>query len=209
MNSRILLAAASAAMFAVPAFAADSATGTIGLNASVPDTCYISSMGANSLATGGAFTAPGAGGATVSATLDLGTTAIADATTAVGTSATYIINVEAYCNYASHNVSLQSLNGGLIGPDSASVPSVGDFERRINYTADFAGWDGSTATSLTTDGVVSSAAADVDSATQAYGVAVNTVGSAATLTITTADGTDPLIAGAYADTLTLQFGAAL
>jgi hypothetical protein len=117
-----------------------------------------------------------------------------DYTTGADVDTTQILRVFAVvCNKAT-NISLTSINGGLIGPTAAT-----GFEHIINYTAELSGFVTLAAGSTATTGTASVGANEsLGSTTRA------TPGAASvTMTITPLANTDPLAAGSYADTLRL------
>lgn len=204
MIKSVLTAAIALTAIAGAAQAEDTVNGTLNLNATVPNTCYINSVRSSNLADNATFSGGGAG-AESTATLTLsGQTVNADTAIAVGKS--YRLAVTAYCNWAGHGVGLRSQNGGLTRATAATVE--GDFEQRIPYTATLAGWGTTNLSALNATGDrASQGAVERKVNSGALNRAVRT--STATLTIDTLAGVNPLVEGAYSDVLTLRLGSAL
>jgi hypothetical protein len=205
MKKLLMLAAAAAAILPMTAQAAESAEGAIALNANASNTCAIRGITAGSgtvLAT--PFNNTTGGAASATATLNLGNDAM-DPTTALTLATTKNLTLNAFCNYATHNVSLKSTKGGLV--NAAATTTVGDFNRRIHYTANITGWDSTSAVaSFTTTGLLTSASESPDTGSSPVTAATNVTN--ANLVITTvADTTNPLLAGSFGDTLTVKLGA--
>ena len=182
------------------AIANATATADIVMSANVPNTCYINNLApivtpSNVGATSVSNTTNG------SVTISYGNT-LADPITAIATPSVVTYSVNAYCNYAAHNVALKSDEGGLV--TGSNQTTVGAFDHRINYAADFA-W-GSVHPSITTVGNLGTANAVpvVDNEIAPVPTNLNS-----TLTVATAAGTNPLVAGTYGDTLRISFGASL
>lgn len=127
---------------------------------------------------------------------------LADSTDAHALQKVVTYSLDAFCNYASHNVAIKSVQGGLVTANNPST--VGDFDHRINYSANFT-W-GSVTPTITTTGNLNNGNAEpaVDNQVAALPTNVNS-----TLTITTVAGTRPLVAGSYGDTLRISLGASL
>lgn len=182
------------------AMAASSASADLTLSANVPNTCYIASLAPTSLPSnvGGTSASNTTSGAV---TISYGNT-LADPVTAVAVQSTATYNLSAYCNYASHSVALKSDQGGMVTGNNQAT--VGAFDHRINYTADFV-W-GSVHPTVVTSGHLDNANAVsvVDNETAPLPTNANT-----TLTIVTAQGTNPLVSGTYGDTLRVSLGATL
>ena len=104
--------------------------------------------------------------------------------------AVIILSLPATCNQ-SHSLTLASQNGGLVNPDGVEG---GPFRTQLPYSMTVA-W-GSVSQTVSSDG---------PGLTLAYGDAGTGV---VTLTIQIPAGGDPLVAGAYADQLILELGAA-
>lgn len=182
------------------AFAASSASADLALSANVPNTCYIVSLAPTS-------TPSNVNGTSSSSTTSAAVTVsyqneLADANTANALQKTVTYGLDAYCNYASHNVAIKSVQGGLVTANNQNT--IGGFDHRINYSANFT-W-GSVTPSITTTGNPDNGNAEpaVDNQVAALPTNVNS-----TLTITTVAGTRPLVAGTYGDTLRLSLGASL
>lgn len=203
MIKRILPAAVAMAAIAGAAQASDTANGALTLNANVPNTCYIRGVTSTSLADNATLSG-GAAGAESTATLTLSTQTV-NADTAIAVAKNYVLNVSAYCNYASHGVGLRSQNGGLTRSAAATVE--GAFEQRIPYTAQLTGWTGATVATLNATGDRATQAAAEQKVNATSTRAVNVTN--ARLAIGTLAGTNPLVSGAYSDVLTLRLGAAL
>lgn len=202
MKKLIAVATVAAMMTSGSAFAADTASANITLSANVPNTCYIVGLTPGTLPTNVSGTSANnttSGAVTVSYNNEL-----ANPSTAVAVAKAVTYNLSAYCNYASHTVGLQSVNGGLV--TASNQNTVGNFDHRINYTASYV-WDGTVSPSITTSGNLGNGTsfAKTDNKTAALPTNVTN----ATLTITTAVGTDPLVQGTYGDTLKISLGAAL
>jgi len=155
MKKLILLAAAAPLAFTgTAAFAADTATGEIALNATVPQTCYVSSNPTATFTnTTGSFTGgTGAGTASATGTVVIDSAALFDQTTATGKwtggggsspgdgNRTAIdFNFGAVCNFANSGITLASANGGLVNINPPAFS--GNFFSGISYTltGDFGG----------------------------------------------------------------------
>jgi len=179
--------AALSLLAVVPAFAAASASSNITINGSVADTCTLT-MGASSAATNSTF-----------ATNTISITNLADATTAQSVTASQTLNFAGMCNYA-HSISLESANGGLTHDGSVTVVG-GTFDDLVEYDVS-SNW-ASAGAALDAEG--GATVKDVQSVSGANAE------SAAELSfnIDNNGGTDPLLAGNYTDTVTIQLGAAL
>ena len=192
-----LLAAATVAalMTSGSAFAASSASADITLSAVVPNTCYIVGLTPGTLpASVSGTSASNTNSAAV--TISYGSQ-LADPNTALALSKTATYTLNAYCNYAGHAVSLKSVQGGLV--TASNAVTVGNFDHRINYTANYT-WDGTVNLGNGNAAAVTSPAASA---------ALPTNVTNAVLTITTTAGTNPLVEGTYGDTLKISLGAAL
>lgn len=186
----------------IPSVAAASPTASadVTLSANVDNTCYINSLTPTLTPSGVNGTSAGAG--TSDAVTISYTNNLSNVTTAVALQTVVKYSLNAYCNYASHAVAIKSLQGGLVTANNATT--VGNFDHRINYTADF-DW-GTVHPTITTTGNLNNG--------NAAPVVDNEVGpvptnSNSTLTITTTAGTNPLVGGSYGDDLRISFGAAL
>ena len=205
MKKLLMMAAAAAVILPMSAQAADSATGTVNLSANANNTCAIRGISAGAGTTLSSLPfADTAGAASATVALSLGDDAM-NQTTALTSSTIKNLTLSAFCNYATHNVSLRSANGGLT--NAATTSTVGTFNRRIEYTANITGWDTSAVASLTANGVVTDATASQDTATSPVTAATNVTNANLAIT-TTANATAPLLAGSYTDTLTIRLGAA-
>lgn len=183
--------------------AADTASADLNMSAVAPNTCYIRSItqtGENSENI--AFQGVTQGGASVTGSINYGTT-LADPVTANARASTINLDVSAYCNYASHSVTISSLNGGLVGDNQSAT--VGTFHRRITYDATL-NWNGAIATLDATGDKTSNQITAASSGNTVIGPAVNGV---AQLRIVTDADTVPLLQGTYADTLTIRFSPSL
>lgn len=200
-----LLAAATVAalMTSGSAFAASSASADITLSAVVPNTCYIVGLTPGTLpASVSGTSASNTNSAAV--TISYGSQ-LADPNTALALSKTATYTLNAYCNYAGHAVSLKSVQGGLV--TASNAVTVGNFDHRINYTANYT-WDGTVNPTITTSGNLGNGnAAAVTSPAASAALPTNVTN--AVLTITTTAGTNPLVEGTYGDTLKISLGAAL
>lgn len=104
-------------------------------------------------------------------------------------------SVTAFCNTAAANqVTVASANGGLTHSTVTTAPA--NFDVRLNYTATVSHFSGS----VTTDGDANFNAPDGD--TGPLSAAAGAINDTVTVTIVT-DAEQPLIAGAYADTITI------
>jgi len=194
-----MLAGVAFAMSTSAAHAADTAQAQFGLSAEVPDTCYILSITANTVPANAVFTGPQNAGASVSGELNYGT-GLADPVTAKAVASTTDLNINAYCNYATHSVQMSSANGGLVTDNTSA--SVGTFHRRISYTADLV-WNGVSDQLVATANKTTRTAVPLESTGRNLARAVN---GTANLVINTDADTVPLLQGAYSDTLTITFG---
>jgi hypothetical protein len=200
---RILFAAAAIAAlgFNSSAFAAPSGSADVTMSGTVAPTCTLGAPTAS--AQTNATTTPGAATSTVALTL-------ADSTTAALNAGGFTLTYAGMCNYA-HNVGIKAANGGLLNASAvanAPVANSGTFVQRIGYTAT-AAWAGQSAAvpGATTS---TSVATGVAAATVAQNTAV--AGSNAgdlVLTVAIAADSNPVVAGAYSETLTLKIGATL
>lgn len=182
------------------AYAVSSASTDLSLSANVPNTCYIASLAPTSMPSnvnGTSSVSTTSAAVTISYQNEL-----ADSNTAIALQKTVTYGLSAYCNYASHNVAIKSVQGGLVTANNQN--SAGGFDHRINYSANFT-W-GSVTPTITTAGNPDNGSAEpaVDNQIAALPTNVNS-----TLTITTIAGTRPLVAGSYGDTLRLNLGASL
>ena len=148
---KLILLSAAACLVAVPAYAqGPTATNTLTANASVPQTCYISTTpalvnGSNTLGVSLSAAGGGTDTATASATIPSANiinpvTATASATwladynsnTVTSGNVNFALSFSAVCNFADSDVSFRSANGGLT---NASPPAaVGNFASRMSYT---------------------------------------------------------------------------
>ena len=144
-----------------------------------------------------------------------GTTAVtitnlADAGTAVLNSAGFTLTYSnSFCNYA-HSVGIKATNGGLINASAAAnAPVGGTFVQRVGYDADVT-WAGASTQGPKPASVTTTAAGD-----GAQDDAINTSVSGSNrgdLVLSVAidnSATDPVVSGAYSETLTLKIGATL
>jgi len=210
---RIFLLAAVVASAITPAtaFAAPTANSNVQLNATVANTCAIrgitgSPANATLTATGESLLTNASGSdALAGASLAFTNTSLFNSTTAATNAIANALTVSAFCNYATHNVGLQSANGGLIASGTAPT-TAGTFAERVNYTAVLSAWGAVTSTLDTTAATTTRIAAETNAPPVIQATPVNT--NTATLVITTkAYTTHPALAGAYTDTLRIRLGA--
>ncbi len=114
---------------------------------------------------------------------------------------------DSYCN-GPHKISLASTNGGLITAVTAAANSDA-FDTRVDYTASISTDDWGAAVSLTTTGTPNEISeVDVNEAFRNDANGANTLASdGLKVTVATLAGTNPLLQGGYADTLTLELSA--
>jgi hypothetical protein len=209
MKELLMLAAAVAAILPMTAQAAESAEGAIALNSIASNTCAIRGItagrGPAGVVTTGPFTNTTGGVASATATLNFNNE-LMDQTTAFTKALEKDLMLNAFCNYADHTVSLKSANGGLT--NGAPTPTVGTFNRRINYTARVRDWapTGRVA-ELVTNGTLTESGTSSESAFTLVGPAINKTGASIRIN-TLPDSSAPLLAGAYSDVLTVKLGAA-
>jgi hypothetical protein len=182
------------------AYASDTAEVNVDLSTSAPSVCYIKSINSDVVPSGVTVTGSTTGGSSVSGSIDFAGT-LADPTTAFALASTTSLSVDAYCNFATHQVKLTSLNGGLTA--SNMTPVVGAFHKRIAYTATLDNWNSlSTVLDTSSADLTDNTPTELNSAPATSAAAVHTV---ATLEIETSAGTTPLLEGSYADTLKVTF----
>ena len=121
---------------------------------------------------------------------------IADPNTAFLVADTETVTHVGMCNYA-HNLSLQSTNGGMVNNTPPSV-LAGDFITTVPYTVD-ATWAG---TNLQLD-------TETDSNTAVSQAVAGANSGDLVIVISIAPDPRPLVAGTFADTLTIQIGNSL
>lgn len=184
MKLSLITSLALAAAMSAPAFAASDASDTITINGSVADTCTLSIDGSAVSSSNATF---------AGSTIDI--TSLADATTAVMTPASMSLSFDGMCNYA-HSIGLESANGGLDYTGSVSVVG-GTFDDLVEYTVS-ASWDGGV--SLESENTV---------ANQSVAGAFREDDVTLAFIFDNDGGSDPLLSGAYTDSLTIQLGAAL
>ncbi|MBI1404077.1 MAG: hypothetical protein GC147_12815 [Porphyrobacter sp.] len=236
MKKLILLAAAAPLAFTgTAAFAADTATAELTLNGTVAPTCYVSSNPTATFTNmSGSFTgAQGADTASASGTITIDSSSLFDQTRAVGKwtgaggsnpgdgNRTAIdFNFGAVCNFADSGITLSSANGGLV---NTSPPAFsGNFFSGISYslTGDFGGDSFGTVTFRPGPGpnggqeITGPGESNVNSTALPTNddinlrlrlrYAHNADGNKAGTTALTAR---PFLAGTYADTVTIRFGA--
>ena len=171
------------------AHAAPSASSSITINGSVADTCTMSLAAASSSDVNATYAAN-----------TISITALADATTAVSTAASTELSIDGMCNYA-HNMSIGSANGGMTHDGTVSVVSgSGTFDNLVEYDVSVA-W--ANTVSLDAEGGAAVTATD------APGGAYSATGVAVSFNFDNNGGTDPLLSGAYTDTITLKLGATI
>lgn len=193
---RVLMAAAAASLFVAPAFAADSASTAIDFSGTVENTCVLEA-GADSAATNASLA-----GTTVTLS-DL----VDDTTAVLNASGLTLTFADSYCNYA-HDVDLDATNGGLISSAVSGDVVGGTFVTRIGYTADLS-WAGQAINlAPTTD------TNDFDGAEAVDGTKIDIAGAnREDLTIVFAiaqdNPNDPVLAGTYSETLTIEMGPSL
>jgi hypothetical protein len=216
MKKLLMLAAAAAAILPMTAQADTNptATGSVEVTTFVEDTCAISGLtdGGGDAGFSRQFINNNGGLATASTQpwVKFESGDLVDATNARATVASHIVKLSAFCNYAQHNVSLESEKGGLTTSDNASTNGI--FNRRIAYNAKISNWGGvsgdlaplntgTDATFLTSNTTtVKRAFTEVPLASHSTGTTV------ADLTITTVASTVPLVQGAYSDVLKIRLG---
>lgn len=194
---RLLIAATAAALTvagSTAAFAADSATQTFGLTATVPNTCNIPAR-PTTTATNAAYNDNGPNGGTMNFTTAINTT---DATAAAGTVVLTYSNV--MCNYAAE-LDIESTRGAMIYDGGVSVVA-GTFADEITYTASAAFC--AQTSSITANNLTN---ANVPARTDGSCTGAN-IGDLV-VTVNTDAITDPLLSGGYTDTLTVKIGANL
>lgn len=201
---RILFAAAALATigFNTSAFAAADATATVTMGGAVVPTCTLGAPVQS--AETNATTTPGALTSSVALTL-------ANASTAALNAGGFTLTYAGMCNYA-HSVGIKATNGGLLQATPVT-PVGGTFVQRIGYTASI-GWAGANV-AVPGGAMTSTAAATGLVAAQTANNAAVAGFNKGDLVLTVAVGsganasTDPVVAGTYSETLTLQIGATL
>lgn len=211
MKKLLMLAAATAAILPMTAQAEAIATGKVTYTATAADTCAIRGLtaGAGSGVTNPEFNNKNGGAAEAAATVTFSKNELINPDTAVSLQHSETVNLSGFCNYV-HSVQLESANGGLINTTNGTDLTVGDFNRRITYTANITGWGPGTIAPLdTTDGVLTNAVATKKPGTAATGRAQTNALNARLNITTVANNTNPLLAGTYSDVLKIRLGPGL
>jgi len=217
MKKLLMLAAAAAAILPMTAQAADTATGTVTLNADAAPTCAIRQITRGAAGFGqGTYTdsvESTTGATTAAATLDFNSMLMNQTDATIQTVIEQDLYVDAFCNYAAHNVSLSSLNGGMINTSGTPVTTGSTFNKRIPYNARIRDWAGGPRAELDATGTVTSSVGNtVTTLPSLVTGAFNSSrrdGTRASIRIkTAADASNPLLQGDYQDVLTIRLGAA-
>jgi hypothetical protein len=212
MKKLLMLAAATAAILPMTAQADGNptATGLVAVDTRVEETCAISEL-VGLTGVGGASNEfrNSIGGVTApdQVRVQFQSGDLVDPITARAKSEIQVLKLSAFCNYAVHNVSLESRNGGLT--NGAVVASNGAFHNRIAYNAKISNW-GSVAGDLaafSATGDMTKNVSERKRGTSPVDRAVHVTGAtAASLTITTVASTVPVLKGDYSDVLTIRLG---
>lgn len=198
MHRKVLTFSLAIAMsFVSPAFAADNDTEVIGFNGTVENTCVLDPL--TQVSSSGASLDAGATSSSATITFD----GFADGNTAQFIAGSGIgLQVAGYCNYP-HTIRVQTTNGSFQHQTAANQPVAGSgtFIDEILYDVVIFGWNG-VLVQLDAQGVpgTKSTNGNVNGAFR---------GSASMAITLTNPGPDPLLAGQWSDTLTLQIGQAL
>lgn len=216
MKKLLMMAAAAAVILPMGAQAADTASGSVTLTATTPNTCAIREFSVDGVATNNfADTNGGADAGTLAVTFGQTTgDSPVDLTTARAVARTRTVTLDGFCNYADHKIQLQSAFNGMTRNGQQNEPTAsGDFNRRIQYNALIRFWGSANPddrfAELAADGPVATNATSQKTGTSSnIGKAVNTSGTQkAVLYINTLDTSSaPLLAGTYTDTLRLRLG---
>lgn len=194
LSAGLLLAAATS----FPAFAADNDADTLSFGGDVENTCVLDPL--TQVSASNASLAAGATGS--AATIDF--TGFADTGTAEFVAGSGIaLQMSGYCNYP-HQISMQTANGSLQHQTTANQPVAGSgtFISEVHYDVNVFGWDGAFI-QLDAQGVAGTKSTGVSSVAGAFRGQANM-----TISLTN-PGPDPLLAGTWSDTLTLQIGQPL
>lgn len=184
------LLAGAALLAAAPAFAQTTTVGEgrLDMTGTAPSTCLVQAPQA-AVGTNTTFSS----GNTQQGQVTI--TQLADPQTAVAKEATISVALPAICNSA-HHVTVTSLNRGLLRAGGvASQTSTNGFREFIPYSVT-ASWAGQTATGQSLTGT------PVNITTQ------DGAAGQVSLTIEVPGGGDPLIAGTYSDSLTIELQVA-
>jgi len=237
MKKTILMAAAASIMFAAtPLAAADTATGDLVLDATVPNTCFVSRNPEITLTnlSGTPSGATGAGTASGSASVTIDSAALIDQVTAAGiwtggggsnpgdgNRSAINVTFGAVCNFANSGVTFASARGGLVNINPPAFQ--GNFAGGISYTV--TGTFGTANMGVTTfrpgSGVNGGSEITGPGESPVRAVALPTNGdmslrirlrlahnAASKSAITEINRANyPFLSGTYADTLTVSFGA--